>query len=212
MADFQNEDEARAAHKDYPTETKKDFFWTKGHCHARVKSMLDEIPQGASILDLGCNDGSFSEALKKRKIEHKYHGLDMSSKLINIAKSRGISAEVIDVMSDGMNAFYDNSFDYVSMGEILEHVYDYDGLMALAYRICKFAVIGTTPHPMGKWGKSEGHKYHTNIFSQDEMLKIFDKLKPDPIVKLVEIISTRNMKPTWWYFKAVKIKIKAIDV
>lgn len=53
-----------------------------------VRKIIASIPQNACILDLGCGNGELPQALEIDHFQGRYIGCDISSGLLNIAKSR----------------------------------------------------------------------------------------------------------------------------
>lgn len=106
------------------------------------KSALEMIGSGA-VLDLGCGDGMFLDSLKLRK--NSAEGLDISQEAVKKCKAKGHQAEFFD-FSDGKLPYADNSFDYVVMLDVLEHLYDPDSLLAEAKRVSRQFVVLSVPN------------------------------------------------------------------
>ena len=106
------------------------------------KSALEMIG-GGSVLDLGCGDGTFLDSLRLRK--NNAEGVDLSQEAIKKCRAKGHKAELFD-FSDGKLPYTDNSFDYVVMLDVLEHLYDPDGLLAEAKRVSRQFVILSVPN------------------------------------------------------------------
>lgn len=104
--------------------------------HQAAASMID----GGRVLDLGCGDGFFLQLLHERNIVG--HGLDMSSDGIEKCQSKGLNAEVYDFANMPL-LFADNTFDYVVMLDVLEHLYYPERVLAEAARVSKkFVIVG----------------------------------------------------------------------
>jgi len=85
-----------------------------------MKFLFDDylIP-GEKVLDLGCGNGRFYELTKEKKVS--YIGVDISEKLIKIAKER--YPEVKFLTADALNLpFPNNYFDKVYAIALLHHI------------------------------------------------------------------------------------------
>jgi alkylated DNA repair protein alkB family protein 8 len=59
----------------------------RNHPWKEIDVILDSIPDGSSILDVGCGNGRFlEEAEKKGKVFRRYLGIDASSGMIHEAR------------------------------------------------------------------------------------------------------------------------------
>lgn len=91
------------------------------------------LPQGCSVLDIGCGDGNISKLVFDKANLSKIHGLELSV--------RDKSYIDIDVF-DGKNIpFSSNSFDYVMFVDVLHHTNDQLILLNEAKRLCRQGLI-----------------------------------------------------------------------
>ncbi|TSC54576.1 MAG: hypothetical protein LiPW30_42 [Parcubacteria group bacterium LiPW_30] len=107
----------------------------------RHMASLAMIDKGV-VLDLGSGDGLFLSLLKKKGI--KGSGLDISEEGVLRTREKGIEASVFD-FNDKI-PFEDNTFDYVSMLDLLEHLYTPQDLLIEATRVSKKIVIISVPN------------------------------------------------------------------
>lgn len=83
-------------------------------------AILNQIPPGANILDLGTGDGNVSQLyLKKGSVT----GLDISQAALNIAKRKGIITVNHD-LNDIPYPLKANSFQVVILTDVIEHLID----------------------------------------------------------------------------------------
>lgn len=93
---------------------KRERVWPK------MKFLFDDylIP-GEKVLDLGCGNGRFYEAMKEKKID--YIGVDVSEKLIKIAKEKYPEAKFL--AADALNLpFPNNYFDKIYTIAFFHHI------------------------------------------------------------------------------------------
>jgi len=103
--------------------------------NARVASLV-ETTQAASLLDLGCDDGTIALDRVKDKIKTpSISGLDVSKKKVALAKKKGINAEVANLQHPFPYA--SASFDLVTANQIIEHLVNVDGFLREIHRVLK---------------------------------------------------------------------------
>jgi len=93
---------------------KRERIWSE------MKFLFDDylIP-GEKVLDLGCGNGRFYEAMKGKKVD--YIGVDVSEKLIKIAQKRYPKAKFL--VADALNLpFPNNYFDKVYAIALFHHI------------------------------------------------------------------------------------------
>ena len=76
------------------------------------------IPEGASVLDLGCGDGSLLRYLKEARAVRGY-GVEISDADIVSCIANGINVIQNDLES-GLSDFEDHSFDFVILSQTLQ--------------------------------------------------------------------------------------------
>ncbi len=129
---------------------REDMKYSMGHKTAvaqEEKEMFNLLPKtGGKLLDIGCGEGSIS--VKLREAGFDVTGIDFSPVAIDMAKAKGLNAQVVDV--DGGLPFADKEFAVAWFGDILEHVFDPILLMKEICRVLKddgMALL-TTPNEM----------------------------------------------------------------
>lgn len=96
-----------------------DFSRTRGYNWKELKILETYLANGEKILDLGCGNGRLYDFLKDKQID--YYGIDISEKLIEIAKSRYPEGkfQVANVLN---LPFPENFFDKVLNIAVLHHI------------------------------------------------------------------------------------------
>lgn len=111
--------------------------------HIRMSLMASFIPKHQKILDIGCGDGTFFTFIKNTPKKNLY-GVDISPKVANLAKKRCSQVKIANLHQQF--PYSNNSFDCVTAGEIIEHIYDTDFFLSEIKRILKpngFLVLST---------------------------------------------------------------------
>ncbi len=103
------------------------------NCNQRLKIMASLVDHDQKILDLGCGSGDFIKILKKQNIN--VEGLEISKKVAKIGQKKGLTIKIADL--NKVFPYKDNSFDTVTAGELIEHIYDTDFFLEEIRRILK---------------------------------------------------------------------------
>lgn len=85
----------------------------------RFHIFKDLIENGASVLDIGCGDGTLLKYLSENKKIRGY-GIDISSTAIEETKKKGFEAKIGDITSSKFNI--EGIFDYIILSEVIEHI------------------------------------------------------------------------------------------
>lgn len=82
------------------------------------------IPQGASVLDIGCGTGLLCYALRREK-QCKVVGADLSFRMIEFAKKHNTFEDIQFIHQDATDLidFQDDSFDYVIASLIIHEMF-----------------------------------------------------------------------------------------
>jgi len=121
-----------------------EYFWYYGSSDAwRAIFSLLERNDGASLLDLGCGDGSSTMLVAERIGASKVYGIDLDEESIRSARERGVLAYRSDL--NGKFPFENESLDVVFANQVIEHLIDIDNFVSEIYRVLKggYAIICT---------------------------------------------------------------------
>lgn len=101
--------------------------------------IIDEIPEGARVLDLGCGDGSLLLLLEKEKNIDGY-GVEISPEGVSACVEKGLYVYQGDI-DDGLSDYRGNSFDYVILNQTLHFTKKPRFVLAETMRICRNAIV-----------------------------------------------------------------------
>jgi SAM-dependent methyltransferase len=95
---------------------------TAGYVRPVVMSYLEDVPVGASVLDLGCGTGELLASMADRQWQRT--GVDMSTQGIQLARQAhpDITFVEADATGDLKSLIGEGTFDIVVSTETLEHV------------------------------------------------------------------------------------------
>lgn len=114
---------------------------------ADLAIIAEWIKPGASILDLGCGDGTLLKHLRSKKVRGL--GLEINEKNIESCIQDGLEIIQSD-LNDGLQDYFsDNSFDYVVMSQTLQATQHPEILIDEMLRVGKEGIV-TFPN-MAHW-------------------------------------------------------------
>ena len=111
------------------------------------KIIADLLEENNRILDVGCDDGTLMEFLKKNK-NVDIRGIEISKKKVQICISKGLTVIEGNAEFD-LKQFPNNSFDYVVLGQTLQAFINPEIVIKELLRVGKKAVV-TIPN-FGHW-------------------------------------------------------------
>ena len=111
------------------------------------KIISDIILENTRVLDVGCDDGSFMEFLKKNK-DVDIRGIEISKEKVQTCVSKGLTVIEGDAEFD-LKQFPDKSFDYVVIGQTLQAFINPEIVINELLRVGNKAIV-TIPN-FGHW-------------------------------------------------------------
>jgi methionine biosynthesis protein MetW len=101
--------------------------------------ILNEIPEGARVLDLGCGDGELLHTLKRVRMIDGY-GVELSTHGVSICLDKGLYCYQGDI-DEGLADYQDNSFDYAILNRTIQDTKKPEYVLKEVMRICRNAII-----------------------------------------------------------------------
>ena len=171
------------------------------------KIIADIITKNTRVLDVGCNDGSLMEFLKKEK-NVDIRGIEISKKKVQTCISKGLTVIEGDAEFD-LKQFPNKSFDYVVLGQTLQAFINPEIVIKELLRVGNKAIV-TIPN-FGHW------KVRLNLLIQGTM-PVTKTLPNDwyntpnihmcTIKDFFEFSKTMNFK----IFKSLALKNKSVSI
>ena len=126
---------------------------------SEYKIIADMIKENTRVLDVGCNDGTLMEFLKKDK-NVDIRGIEISKEKVQTCISKGLTAIEGDAEFD-LKQFPNKSFDYVVLGQTLQAFINPEIVIKELLRVGNKAIV-TIPN-FGHW------KVRLNLLFQGTM-------------------------------------------
>ena len=104
------------------------------------KAIIDIVPEGASVLDLGCGHGELLQLLTRAK-KVKGQGIEINEQAIYECVARGLSV-FHDDLDRGLLDYTDDAFDFVIMNQTLQEVRRPDTVLEDAMRVGRRVIVG----------------------------------------------------------------------
>lgn len=167
--------------------------------HGVRKWLLDIIPDGESILDIGCGPGHVSEIFRLAGRKNDYLGIDNDDKGLELAKSLFPEAK-FDCQDANFLPYPNGSFDNCILFTVVESMADFRRAVEEAVRVARKRVIITTFVPL-----TEAQDKNTHIVNNlaDYIVNINKKRFLDHITSLGSVTSgvlSKNGKDYYWWF------------
>ena len=105
------------------------------------------VPQGASVLDLGCGDGELLARLVRERNAQGY-GVEIADAGVLASMQRGLNIVQADI-EGGLNLFGDAAFDVVILSQTLQATRHTEALVSEVLRVGNSAIV-TLPN-FGHW-------------------------------------------------------------
>ena len=126
---------------------------------SEYKIIADMIKENTRVLDVGCNDGTLMEFLKKDK-NIDIRGIEISKEKVQTCISKGLTVIEGDAEFD-LKQFPNKSFDYVVLGQTLQAFINPEIVIKELLRVGNKAIV-TIPN-FGHW------KVRLNLLFQGTM-------------------------------------------
>jgi methionine biosynthesis protein MetW len=102
--------------------------------------ILNLIPKGSSVLDLGCGDGELLNLLVKTQ-NVRGSGIEIDEQAVRKCASLGISVSQQDI-EGGLSDYGDKSFDFVILNQSLQQVVKLEAVLKETLRVGSKVIIG----------------------------------------------------------------------
>jgi methionine biosynthesis protein MetW len=104
------------------------------------RTILGIIPEGASVLDLGCGDGSLLHLLNRQK-KVRGTGIEIDEQAVRRCAARGVSVSQQNI-DCGLSDYHDGSFDFVILNQSLQQVVNLEPVLKETLRVGKKVIVG----------------------------------------------------------------------
>jgi len=111
------------------------FSATRGKVQSGAERLLERIPPDAAVADLGCGNGNAAKYLADRGFHGRYAGFDLSTRLLEIARSEvypfPTTFQAADFLTEGWDhSLPGQSFHFILAFAVLHHIPGNPGRLA----------------------------------------------------------------------------------
>jgi methionine biosynthesis protein MetW len=115
-----------------PDAGKYDFVVDPSNRNSTYGLICDRVPEGASVLDVGCSSGNLGLVLERLR-GCRVLGVDIDRDAVAVARSKGIEAIVADLTRQPLaDVVGERCFDVIILADVLEHLVSPAGILAPA--------------------------------------------------------------------------------
>jgi len=111
--------------------------------HKNIMELLDRNPF-AKLLDLGCDEGTWTLELAKKIGTKQIYGIEIVEERAKIARKKQINVKIANL--NKKFPFEDNYFDVIHANQVIEHVPNIDHFVSEIYRVLKpqgYVIVST---------------------------------------------------------------------
>ena len=111
---------------------------------ANIERVLESVPAGGALLDVGCDDGASTLRFSAAAGASSTHGIEIVEERARLAAQRGVAVRTSDL--NARFPFDDEVFDVVVSNQVIEHIVDTDAFVSEIRRVLKpggYAVTST---------------------------------------------------------------------
>lgn len=108
-----------------------------------IKPVLDDLPLGAKICELGVGLGSWLYLAKSYRPDLELYGADLSEFAVSKCNASGIKCQVADIRT---LPYSDNEFDAVFSWGVIEHMLDSELAVTEQFRVAKHYAVLDVPY------------------------------------------------------------------
>jgi SAM-dependent methyltransferase len=101
--------------------------------HVLARQLAQIIPDGGRVLDVGCGDGLISREIMNRRPDLEIEGVDVMLRPVTHIPATTFDGNVLP--------FADDSFDYVTIVDVLHHTTDPVIMLAESRRVARKGVV-----------------------------------------------------------------------
>lgn len=165
------------------------------HRFLEKPAMFDKLPDltGCRVLCIGCGSGEEIEMLLARGAT-SIHGIDISEKLVEIARSSFPQASFEICSMEDRQPFDDGSFDFVYSSLTLHYSDHWLGILSEVHRLLRVGgrMLFSTHHPV-KWGSLVVRGGERDTFTMG-----YDRPKEGPPTVYGDYMGTRRIADQWF--------------
>ena len=122
-----------------------------------LKHIVDLVPEGSRVLDLGCGEGELLSLLIREKGCSGY-GVELDDAKLQACVQRGVNVIQLN-LEEGLAVFGDHSFDVVLQLQTLQHLRNTEVMLRETARVGRMGIVSfpNFGHWPNRWSVLRGH-------------------------------------------------------
>jgi ubiquinone/menaquinone biosynthesis C-methylase UbiE len=164
--------------------------------HPTHKWLTEYVPDGSSLLDVGCCNAHTLESFIRAGKKIDYFGVDHLSQLVEYCQETYPAYSFAQSDAADLQDFEDNSRDYVLSRHVHEHQPHYSQHFMEMYRVAKKEVIivgflefTNNDFDRLQYGVKEGEKFYPhwfNQYSKEGMIRFVNYNMPGATIEIID--------------------------
>ena len=167
----------------------------------RYLTILENLPKGNSILDVGCGNGEFTKYFFKKYKE--VYGIDISETALKLARQKKIIAKQVDLDNSTKLPFESEFFDTIVCTEVLEHLVSFQSVFKLFYKILNDDGFLIVTVPNAGWWRFRLNTLlgRSLYFSGDTFIELRGILNEH--IRFINVADMKHLIKPYFYIKKI---------
>ena len=183
-------------------------WWFRGRREIVARVLEARLPEGASVLDVGCGTGFVLERLAER---YEVTGLEPDAS-VRARAHPSIAEKLLPGSSDDLSALQGRTFDAVLLLDVLEHVDDDMAALRQVRSVIRAGglLLATVPANPKLWSQHDVLNQHRRRYTRDSVSSAFRSA--GYAVEHVTSFNSRLYSLAWLYRHAARDTNSALRV
>jgi len=151
------------------------FLHGRNHLALSLIKKHANVIEPVKVLDVGCSEGGFLATLKSNGFD--FSGIDVNQSALDLCKNYGCQDNV--KYGDALSIPFENeTFDVVTLLDIIEHIEDDSKALKESMRVCKAGgmILIFVPAHQWLWSTNDVVYHHKRRYSQKQIVNLLKSM------------------------------------